>query len=368
MKIGIITLPLHFNYGGILQNYALQKILKDMGHDPYTIEFQDTFNTPYNPIVYIKRMLKKYILRKNVKIFTEKYDRLTYPTITQYTKTFINNHIKRICYKDYKQIKPDDFGAFIIGSDQIWRPCYFPKLHISYLGFARNWNIKKIAYAPSFGSDQWEYTFSQTRRCKNNLKHFTAVSIREKEGVKLCEQNLERVPELVLDPTLLVGADIYSSLLDNYKCNERIGMFTYVLDENSWTKGFCKSIAQNKALPVYRANSKVEDPSAPLNERIQPSVEQWLYGIKNSEIVITDSFHACVFSIIFHKPFVVIVNKFRGVSRIKSLLEPLGLSKHIITEAGDFDANYDYSIPDSAYIKLASLKEPSLKYLLNSLK
>ncbi len=87
----------------------------------------------------------------------------------------------------------------------------------------------------------------------------------------------------------------------------------------------------------FRVNSRVEDINAPLAERVQPPVEQWLRGFIDSRFVITDSFHACVFSIIFNKPFIAVTNRGRGVSRFRSLLSMFGLESRLLDEEASPD-------------------------------
>ncbi|WP_148295498.1 polysaccharide pyruvyl transferase family protein [Prevotella dentasini] len=112
----------------------------------------------------------------------------------------------------------------------------------------------------------------------------------------------------------------------------------------------------------FRVNSKAENWHAPLQERIQPPVEQWLRGFYDAKMVITDSFHACVFSIIFQKPFVVFGNTNRGLSRLKSLLEPLGLMNNIISPDHKCNASCDINYQNVEQ-KISKYKAKSLDFL-----
>ena len=94
-----------------------------------------------------------------------------------------------------------------------------------------------------------------------------------------------------------------------------------------------------------------------------PQVEQWLAAFRDAEFVITDSFHACVFSIIFHKPFIVIGNKQRGYARFLSLLQAFGLQRNLITSVKDYNPDVDYSIPISTYSKLDEWRKLSFNFL-----
>lgn len=112
-------------------------------------------------------------------------------------------------------------------------------------------------------------------------------------------------------------------------------LLCYILDETELITDLISRLADETGLIPFRGNSRVDDWSAPLAERIQPPVEQWLRGFMDAELVVTDSFHACVFSILFHKPFVVVGNKGRGLTRVKSLLKIFGLEKALYSCNGN---------------------------------
>ena len=115
-----------------------------------------------------------------------------------------------------------------------------------------------------------------------------------------------------------------------------------MLDETPEKARIIEKVANHYQYAIYRANSRFEDWTASLTERKQPPVEQWLKDFQNAKFVITDSFHATVFSILFEKPFIVIGNKERGLSRIYSLLKMLGLEGHMIHSLAELDLEQDY--------------------------
>ena len=124
---------------------------------------------------------------------------------------------------------------------------------------------------------------------------------------------------------------------------------------------------KKKLEPFNVYNPYEYDESHPLQERIKPSVEKWLRGFYDAKFVITDSFHACVFSIIFHKQFVVVGNKERGMSRFESLLEMFGLEDRLVNIGDDISSlsKIDYVAVDKIY---DTLKEESKSFLFNALK
>ena len=333
MKVGILTLPLHTNYGGILQAYALQTVLCRMGHDAYVIEKQrKPLRLPLwrMPVKYGRRILRN-LCGHPYPIFYERKQNREHPVIRQHTDKFIRKHVRCKTFAGYGSISEQDFDAIVVGSDQVWRPEYFDDIRTAYLDFAEGWNIRRMAYAASFGTDAWEYSPRKERECRRLLRMFDFVSVREASGVDLCRRHFGVEAEHVLDPTMLLGRDDYVKLFaDGRVAAERGTLMSYILDETPVKTALVDAVARRKGLVPFRVNSRVEDITAPLRERIQPPVEQWLQGFYDAEFVITDSFHACVFSIIFNKPFFAVGNPGRGLSRFKSLLAMFGLDDRLI--------------------------------------
>ena len=332
MKIGILTLPLHTNYGGILQAYALQTVLERMGHEVKVINRNTDYKLPLwkTPLVYSKRIIKN-ILGYKIPLFYEQKLIKEQPIIRQNTDRFIQRYIHTLNVDNYSDLKAEDFDAIVVGSDQVWRPKYFGKIEDAYLQFAKDWNIKRIAYAASFGTAEWEYTDRQTAICKDLIKKFDAVSVREDSGKELCKKYFGVDAEHLLDPTMLLEKEDYIRLFENSGTSQSPGtLMCYILDETPEKQSVINRIAREKDLIPFRVNSKVENYKAPLVERIQPPVEQWIRGFYDAEFVVTDSFHACVFAILFNKPFIAISNKGRGESRFQSLLKLFDLDNRII--------------------------------------
>ena len=256
-------------------------------------------------------------------------------TFSTYTYPFILKNIKRFeANYNYSNIKKNDFDAFIVGSDQVWRPKYFGQGIISraYLSFAKKWNVKRISYAASFGTEDWEYTSQQTKECNELLRLFNAVSVRENSAVELCKEHYGVEALHVLDPTMLLSKEDYTTLFEVARTPKSSGsLMCYILDSNEEKENIISQIEKKLYLKAFSVNSKYEVADAPIEERIQPPVETWLRGFYDAEYVITDSFHACVFSILFEKPFIVYGNKERGMARFLSLLSIFGLEDRLIT-------------------------------------
>lgn len=346
MKIGIITLPLHINYGGILQNFALQKVLNRMGHEVYTIEKEKKLLLPLKKryLAYTKRILKRYILRKQCEIFFEKEEQKRNHIISKKIRTFVEQNIQIKKYDHFNSIKENEYDAIIVGSDQIWRPKYFKDIKNAFLAFAQKWNIIRIAYAASFGTDVWEYNKIKTKQCKKLISLFNAVSVRESQGVMFCKKYFNTEALHVLDPTFLISKEEYIKIFTDSNTPKSEGnLLVYFLDESVEKDNIAKHIANKKQLKLFLANRSLNKKINPIN-RIQPSVEEWLRGFYDADFVITDSFHACVFSIIFQKPFLVYGNQERGLSRITSLLSLFHLNDRMIKNINDLDHALNHEI------------------------
>lgn len=373
MRIGILTLPLHTNYGGILQAYALQTTLERMGHE--VVVFDTPNKCPLPPFkdipkCFLKRIIKK-ILGRNQKIFYEYYqNKKVIPVVSQNTQRFINSHIHRKEISDFKELDGESYDAIVVGSDQVWRPLYFipgwrwQEIENAFLSFASKWNIKRLSYAASFGTEDWEYTDQQTRRCKALLQVFDAISVRETNGVTLCKKYFDMNSVHVLDPTMLLNEADYSIFFQKSNTPKSNGtLLNYILDETEKNRVLIMNVANQKCLKAFSVTNPYEnDETKPLNERIKPAVEKWLRGFYDAEFVITDSFHACVFSILFKKQFVVVGNKERGLSRIESLLQCFGIENRIVEDSVQVMRLplIDY---DKVYVKLEKYRKKSLEFL-----
>lgn len=377
MKIGILTLPLHTNYGGLLQAYALQTVLQRMEHEVTVIsQDRDIHRNAFRQVVSFGLFLvRKYLLgRKTIKynspgkINRERQER------EQYTQAFTDKYINTYLVRNLATDVPKGFDAFIVGSDQIWRKRYVEELYFvgvenAFLKFAEAESVKRIAYAPSFGTDDWEYNEEETKECARLLGLFDAVSVREQSAIALCEKYLGRKDvQHVFDPTLLLSKEDYISLIENAKTPKSEGnLMCYVLDNVEEKKDFIKKIAEDRGLQPFYTNSKIYDGKAAQKDRIQPPLEKWLRGFMDAEFIITDSFHACVFSIIFGKPFVVIGNKERGMARFKSLLSMFALEKNLICDPEEYNASYSYEVNEKAYTLLEEKKKQSISFIMKSL-
>lgn len=334
MKIGILTLPFNTNYGGLLQAYALQTTLQRMGHEVFVLDQSPYVHISFlkKILVYTKRSILKYIMKRDVRIFQEEHYNQTYSIISQFTQMFIKKYIHRFEVNDLTKLQEKDFDMIVVGSDQIWRPSYYRgNITNAYLAFAKQWKIKRIAYAPSFGTDDWEYSFWQTKRCKYLISKFDVVSVREESGIKLCRDYFGIEVQHALDPTMLLEKNDYEALVKTAGIANSDGeLLVYVLDMDDSKQNMVDNISKQEGIKPFFVNAKIKDEKALIEDRIQKPVELWLRGFMDAKFVITDSFHACVFSIIFNKPFIVVGNKKRGLTRFDSLLRMFKLESRLV--------------------------------------
>lgn len=363
MKIAIVTLPLHTNYGGILQAYALQTVLQQMGHEVHhlqpLVEFTSLHPTWQMPFVWIKRLIRKYLLGERQLPIVEHPHRW----MRKYTDAFIHKYISMHFLQDeeWNTSLEKEYDAFIVGSDQVWRSCYacpIERYFLSFLGYACT--KPRIAYAASFGTKDCDFTSNQIFNCRELLQKFSFVSVREESGVDICRQQFDTNACQLIDPTLLLLKNEYLNLIHEVHPSKG-DLMVYILDETIATKHLINQIANSEGLIPFYTYSKIENYQAKGADFQQPPVEQWLKGFIDAKLVVTDSFHACVFAIIFNKPFICIGNNKRGMARFQSLLDLFGLQQCLI------NIEQLYEIPNINWEKKGMKLEKLRKHSLFSL-
>lgn len=365
MKIGILTQPLASNYGGILQNFALQYVLRKMGHKPVTI------NHVYKPMVEkgwrnglrtMWRFVKRWLLGDKSVLFYDVVKQVNfYRTGGAAQRRFVEKNISVVNVEYPLQANVvSDYEAFVVGSDQVWRPRYSPSLMNFYLDFATCADVRRVAYAASFGVDEWELDVQLTPRVKGLAQRFDAISVRERSGVDLCQKYLGVKAEWVLDPTMLLNIEEYVNVLNLRKMASDRYVAVYVLDKTKDKQKVIDSVCrQLNCKPLYL--DMLSGGGA--------TIEEWIEGIYNSEYVVTDSFHGTVFSILSHKRFTTIINEGRGATRFDSLLGICSLKSRAIACSNDLESSkwqqdIDYLAIDAV---LDSYRETSISFIKDSL-
>lgn len=332
----ILTLTGYFNYGNVLQRYALQKFLQKNGHN--FVSYVDPYSAPRN-IYHISsnvklktplRAIKRYLNFTKPYWYIPKYGEL-YPEARN-NENIINFVNKNICIKSFD---PDDnYKNYIVGSDQVWRDWWNNREILGYyfLNFLKGRKVNRIAYAASFGKDKITEAISadDVEYIRPYIEQFNHISVREKSAVKMIEKTwgISNVTDVV-DPTLLLDKSEYSKLIEssNIKYEQIQPIFSYILGETAEIRNFIRKISdiKQKAVTKIHAHSELED-------YILPPVELWLKGFRDAELVVTNSFHGMMFCILNNTDFIVIGRENGGLSRIKDFLKEYGLNERFVNE------------------------------------
>lgn len=349
MKIAILTLPLHSNYGGIIQNYALQTVLERMGHEVYTINIplpKVKISSAKAPLCIAKRFLKKILEKKDGIIFIERKINRDKIIAEQHVRRFINDniHLTQPYYgkKDLSALNNKNLNAVIVGSDQVWRiPYVYPDIETFFLDFIKNKQIKKLAYSVSFGTDEVEFSAEQIKACGKLIKEFEIISVREQSAIQLINNiykwECKTKPIHTLDPTMLLNKEDYIKISTKYSHEtHKGGLFYYILDMTNEKMKLLQKISSDLGLEPFTVQPKSKNQLDKAEDKIIPPIEEWLQAFNQASFVFTDSFHGSVFSILFNKEFITIGNQDRGMTRFNSLMNLFNLQNRFITSIDEY--------------------------------
>ena len=370
MKVCLVVFRFGPSHGSILQTYALTKVLENLGHQVTIVNRIPAVDISSNLRRMIGDVVHKRISRHH--IYMGEFP----PILMKNLNRFIDANLRKktITIKSESKLKvigKMNFNAYVIGSDQTWRPGFVYNIYNYYLNFVpRERDVIRLSYAPSFGTDDWEYDKEQEETCKSLLSLFNGVSVREDSGIELCLRHLGRLAEHVLDPTLLLMKGDYLSVIQYKPFSESSFIGYNFLDYSDEKMRIVSIISHILELPAKQINSKTEYISASLKEQIAPSIDEWISGIYSSSFVIADSFHATVFSIIFHRPFITIANESRGLSRFISLLDMCSLRERLIWNERQITESLINDKIDWASVddKIQDMKETSMEFLKRNLR
>jgi len=321
-KIGILNYYYsNENYGAVLQAYAIQDYLINLGYNVQILNFR---NFPRRPDRAIVTAIKSFIISNPFERFRKKWIKLSTPNYFWYSQ--LNNAFL-------------DFDTFIVGSDQVWRASFgnsvahFP--HTAYyLSFVPE-NKKRIAYGVSFGLDHWDVglNIAFTAIAKREIEKFNSISVRESSGITICKDIFGVEATQVLDPTLLVGRSYFDRIIDNDIKDSLGGIIYYKLDTDTDFDASIRFLSNE--LKIAATNIYYSSVKTVLNEKIFSfyEVNDWLREIRDAELVVTDSFHCICFCILFEKKFIYYPNKKRGMARLESLLGLIGLTDRIFVSS-----------------------------------
>ncbi len=376
-KIALLTWFDNNNYGSALQAFALKHTLDKFGicdvinykthSDKYKLSDLKTgenrkiiFEKCITKIcvVFLKRKYTNYIIEKRKKFVTFFSDYL-YLEKPQLAKS----ELKKLTNK---------YDYFVCGSDQVWSPLRYDSSF--YLDFAGTKN--KISYAPSFGVDNVKVFDTKTEEIKKNLLDFNNISVREDSGKNIVKKLIGKDVPVCLDPTLLLSREEWSDFAKaSKKNNAKDYLYCLFLGDYKLHRKSFSDISSLLKLPVFLHSYNRKDYFSKFNHFNGLGPSEFVNSIKNANFVCTDSFHAAVFSIIFHKPFVLYKrfsdgDKGSQNTRVINLLQMLDLSERLDLEVNKKTTkedllNINYQKVDS---KLDALREKSFDYLTNALK
>ena len=358
-NVGIITFHCSYNYGSALQAYALQTFIESLGFNVKIIDFvmkKDFEQYKLFRTSLYRRQIKS--LGADVIFFPYHLKRkISFETFVR-RKMHLTEKRYFLC-KELTELN-DVFDVFICGSDQIWNidcthgiePAYF-------LAFA-NESKKKIAYAPSLAHTKFE-TDSKDE-LKKLLNKFDAISVREESTVPYLQSITKQKIETVLDPTLLLNKNDYLKLIDdNFSGGKYI--FAYLLEGNKELIQYCEKLKKKTGFQLYYLSSKVNCGFNGGKNLFGISPEKFLRYIYQAEYVITNSFHATVFSILFNTQFCTFPTM-KSSARMVDLLEKLDIQNRIFSLNFDMENKINYK---EVEVKLEKLRSSSILFLKNAL-
>lgn len=339
MKIGLVTIAHGQNYGNRLQNYAIQQIFEDMGHEIETIRH------PY--FGFSKKVLAGIVVKKTLNYKYTKEARRIWK-FTQFNHKYIKFSKLYIKSGNVDKNLSDSYDLFLCGSDQVWNPNYFIEKDSYFLSFVEG--KKKIALSASFGIEKIE-SEKEKNRISKRLKELTAISVRERSGQDLVKYLSGRSSELIIDPTLYLTPKQWMKIEKKPK-NIKPGEYVLMYLLGRYTKERIEKIKKqfiNQGKEVILLENEYSNLRMCSEEEFSMNPSEFIWLIRNSHMVITDSFHAIIFSLLFQKEFTIVKRDTieEDIStRIKHLIEMFDIENPYNEEYKDIKA----AIVNNAYI------------------
>lgn len=360
MKVGIVTFHNAHNYGAILQSIALKNVIQELGYDCEIVDYQNN-NIKNNYRVNL------YSLITGLKRNPWRVD-IMLSRIPFFVARFIRSQIFKFSIKKYctpislKNFKPE---LFVFGSDQIWNGNITGDDDF-YLGNIPGFDsTDKVSYAASLGLGKKSFLYQN----KILLKTFRKLGVREESLMRSLEKiGLEST--LNIDPTLLLPPQKWERILSlsPHEKTDKEYVLIYAMRDRNAVLEIASRISKESDIPIKEIKSKkyfsVEDIFTPNG---YASVREFVRLIRNASIVITDSFHGTVFSILFNTPFYSVSLKDKGDDRIQNLIEKLKIDGHFETPKNIASIVPD-KISDNVYLNLKDLRNHSIQFLIETLK
>lgn len=351
-KVGIVTIyDSKGNIGNKLQNYAVIKVFNKLGCECTTLATEREVSVKQILVSTVRFYFDRLIAHK------KKFNPYSYERIKHYW--MFNKYLN----VDYSLVNGEkvDFDFYSVGSDQVWNPDFYKydmrRKDFYFLTFAAD--KKKIAFSPSFGiskiPEEWRSWF------KGNLQTFHALSVREEAGAQMVFDLIGQKPEVLVDPTLMLDKEDWEKVA---KIPENINLgvpyvLTYFLgDISEEVHVKCDEFSNAINGKCYHLLS----PNNSVLSNVGPA--EFLMLIKNARLILTDSFHACVFSFVFNRPFIVYSRRGKNngmFSRIETFLSTFYLERKYADSGLDNDVwEHDYT---DGYKQLKIEREKALNFL-----
>lgn len=346
MKVALITIHVSLNYGAMMQTYATARILKQLGYEVELIDIRIHTHNFLLSFLWLPKILKY-----------KKFIRKFYPPMTRRYKTVQD-----------LLLDPPKANIYMVGSDQVWNPAITKSISDAFFLPFGNKYIQRISFASSFGTEKWELNKYETKKIKEYLHSFNYISVRENIGKKICNEifDLSNV-KVVLDPTLLF-LNGYPELTGDIKEKKIITIYKLVPDRSFYL--LAKSLANRINMDIRIIGKLI--PVKKYRYNYPCGVEGWIKSIAESSIVLTDSYHGIIFSILYKRKFIAFMGNPSRMSRLINILEELDLLNRLCVDLSNVEqliniinTPIDY---DKIHKKLALLKDESLSFLKNSLK
>jgi len=342
-KIALLTIHYGESYGAVLQTYATSKILNSLGYEVLLINLLDR--------KYDKRFFKIRTYFSLAKLIN-----FNLLKIINFKLFKVRNYPKFI-YRSYrlKRISNFKINYCIVGSDQVWNKAITQDRSLNYFLDFLPPEIKRFSLASSFGVYNWIENDEYTKKVDKELRKFDALSVREVSGVKILSEKFHLNSEQLIDPTLAWGN--YDKFISKTKEKDIITCFI-LNTSNPLLFTIVNSLKKEYDLNVQFLDYMASSDEYEIIENWHKSPSNWIRYIKESSVVVTDSFHGVAFSLLFEKQFYVLCANKMKFARISSLLKLVGLENRVLNSAEDLKNR----IED---LKKTINYEPILKILKN---
>lgn len=373
-KIGIITIHRIYNYGSVLQAYALQEVISKLGFGVEIIDYLYP-NSSHQNLVMDESLntYKEDFKGKLCRLFFKAAFALQLFRQHKNIQNFIKLYLKLtpMQYRTPEELEKNisTYDVYVTGSDQIWNPRYTGGDASFFFGFMKS--VKKVSYSSSFGISNIPKQYRS--KYSGYLRDFSSISVREKSGISIVRNLINREAKLVLDPTLLLDVSTWNKIAAFPKNKGKYILcyfLNYTFNAFPYADDLAEFVSEETKLPLVHV---ARPPQKLMNRHssfiVSASPEEFLGLVSNAELVLTTSFHGTAFAINYNKPVYAIVQNQTSIdSRLVDLMQSVGLSSRILYMGNSFPHKDEFfDMPTSVADRLKALRNDSLIYLSSAL-